>query len=128
MLGDNERSQVKDRENQILKKVAKDLLTLKKIDPIYAKKILQIFTYPHNAGNNSYVSKILKNSEKLGISTHMRDDLYRFGETQTKKNVRSAAKADNISAIFITNPIAAKIYGERYQEIVNLTGTKDIDG
>lgn len=128
MLWKKERLQVKSREAEILKKVENDLKTLRTIDTQYAKRILAIFYNPENQWNSSYVRKILENKEKLGIQTQIRDNMHYFWDLQIKRNIRSAERATNIWWIFITNPIKNRYDQEEYQEAVNRTNTKDIDG
>lgn len=130
MLGQKERIRVKWWEQEILTKVAQDRATLKSINPIYAKRILQIFSYPLNKGNESYVKKIIANSEELNMHIDHRSNLYTSGELHTGKVIRSAASMPNIAGIFITNPIREYLDPKtnKYQERVNRTNTKDIDG
>lgn len=142
MLGEKERVRVKWWEKEILDQVAQDRATLKSINPIYAKRILQIFSYPLNPGNDSYVKKIIENGEHLGIyeksenneksRADHRNDLYTYGNLHINKVIRSAVNMPNIAGIFITNPIKEYLdpqnYQKLYQKLIDHTGTKDIDG
>lgn len=120
------------QERELLQGVERDLNLLKRIKPEYAKRILQIFSYPLNQGNRSYVKNIINNGEQLGIyekdEAYHRDDLYKHGELHIGKVIRSAASMPNIAGIFITNPIKDKLDPKQYQERIDRTGTKDIDG
>lgn len=46
MLGRKEKNMVYARERELLQSVERDLKLLKRINPEYAKRILQIFSYP----------------------------------------------------------------------------------
>jgi 5,10-methylene-tetrahydrofolate dehydrogenase/methenyl tetrahydrofolate cyclohydrolase len=140
MLGDKERILVKWWEGEILKKVSQDITALKSINPDYAKRILQIFSYPRNQGNKSYVGKIIKNGQQLWIyektdnekdkenKVDHRNDLYTYGNSHINKVIKSAVNMPNIAGIFITNPIKESLDPQDYQKLIDHTGTKDIDG
>lgn len=128
MLGSKERNMVYGLERQMLEEVSKNLKLLRHINPEYANRIFQVFSYPHNQGNKSYVNKIKRNSETLGIPLHLKENLYNFWNHHIAKNIRSASNMPNVSAIFITNPIKERMEQQEYQRVINMTWVKDIDG
>lgn len=130
MLGERERIQIIWREKEMLDKVVQDLTTLKKIDPKYAKRIIEIFTYSENKANRNYTDKIIKNSQKLDIEFSIKENwVQKYGVPQTGKVIRQSSYVENrISAVFITNPMGKDIEKETYQHRIDRTGNKDIDG